>query len=126
MRATLALLAVSVLLLSGCGEDTAGTSAQPDSTATSLDPTETTDPPSTLPECKSLWKAGVRLPSGYAGCLDLSGNVVGGEGTYCESGQTIFTHGNDMYAAAGHRIVQVSSVLRRDAVYQRALKTCRG
>jgi len=126
MRATLALLAASVVLLAGCGDDTTGPGAAPSEGVTSLVPTETTDAPSLVPECSTVWKAGVRLSADYAGCLDAAGAIVHGDGTYCESGQMIFTNGKDMYAAAGRKIMQVSETLKKDATFQRTLTSCRG
>jgi hypothetical protein len=126
MRAPLALLAASVVLLAGCGDDTAGPAATPSENVTSLDPVETSEAPSPVPDCSTVWKAGVRLSLDYVGCLDAEGSLAHEDGTYCESGQMIFTNGKDMYAAAGRKIMQVSVSLKKDAVYQRALRSCRG
>ena len=125
MRATVALVAASVVLLTGCGDETEPV-ATPSENITSVAPTETTEAPSLVPECATVWKAGVRLAPDYAGCLDPEGAIVNGDGTYCESGQMIFTNGKDMYAAAGRKIMQVSVSLKKDADYQKTLKSCRG
>jgi len=126
MRATVALVAASLVLLAGCGDETADPSASPSEKVTSLQPTETTGEPSLVPECGTVWKAGARLSIDYAGCLDGTGTIVGGDGTYCESGQMIFTNGTNMYAAAGRKIMQVGTTLKRDKAYQATLKSCRG
>jgi len=101
--AALAALLLGVgLILTGCGDRTAGTTAP--GTAVSVQPspvaTSTTAAPvPSYPSCATVWRAGKRLPAGYRACRS-AGSVVRDQRRGCSSGQVLVVHDARWYAVS--------------------------
>jgi hypothetical protein len=101
--AALAVLVLGVaLLLAGCGDRSAATTAP--ATAVSDRPapaaTSTTAAPvPSYPSCATVWRTGQRLPAGYRACRSGAA-VVRDQSRHCSSGQLLVVHHTRWYAVA--------------------------
>lgn len=130
MRAVVvATTVLAVLSLAGCGEESSGdTDVRGTDDPTTVAPATTpaspvaTEPPP--PACANVWTAGAMLPADYYGCSDASGEHEQHVGTYCESGQSIYTFDDRLYATPGGVVVATTGALKDDPTYRRTVAGC--
>ena len=113
-----AVVAVALLALSGCGEDTAGQEAEGASSPAS--PSASNG----APDCDDVWRDGEELPGSYAGCNSDEG-FVAAEKLGCSSGQRMVSYGDHFYAVLGGTIHGTESSLEDDRGYRDAVASCR-
>ena len=123
----LAASLAAVLLLGGCGDDTATDPSASDGSDTSdspsasvdtsdppeptpsesqIDPSQATDSPEALPDwpaCGEVWVEGTRLPADYKGCLDGE-TAVKAKNQYCEFGKKLVTYTDQFWAVRGGKV----------------------
>lgn len=129
-RRLLVGLAAAVILLLGstaCGNTGTGASDDPSADASasaspSESPSEDTQP---VPDCSEVWVDGAKLPAEYENCAGEDGAVVQDELVECESGQVIFVHQENFYAAQGGTITQVEDVFNNPE-FKEILQVCKG
>jgi hypothetical protein len=133
MRVALAgLAAVLALTAAGCGEaaptraagatDAASSTGSPTDGSSTPTPSASTQPE--LPRCGQVWVVGQKLPKGYDGCLTAGDPADDPRGIPCESGQTLFRHGERLYAIEGGKVVRTAQSVREDDIYRRILAAC--
>ena len=150
MRRTAVVLAV-VVVLSGCGTETSGTSAQ-EATATSStsetpapseepddqpseEPSEepskrpsrkapATPLPADAPECAAVWVDGTTLARGYEGCR-AGQRFIAPDEEPCSFGQRLVRFSDRFYAVRGGPVNRTAAPLDKDRVYRGALASCR-
>lgn len=116
--ATLLLgLALSGVVLSGCGDQAEEAAARDPATASAGEPT------SREPACEDLWVDGGTIPERYGGCSEGE-TWVEAATQRCESGQVLVTYDDRYYGAKGSRVNDMGESLSDSDQYQRALKSC--
>lgn len=136
----------AVLLLGGCGDDTAsdpsaadGSDASPSppaSVTTSepaeptpsespIEPTETTEPLPDWPACVEVWVEDAQLPGDYKGCLEGEA-AVKAKNRYCEFGKKLVTYADRFWAVRGGRINDAHGPLQDSEDYRNDLASCQG
>jgi hypothetical protein len=134
-----------VLLLAGCGDDTAtdpgaegadspetpsasvetSQPAEPTPSSSPIEPTETTEPLPDWPACADIWIEDARLPKDYRGCLE-GGTPVKAKNQYCEFGQKLVTYGDRFWAVRGGKVNDAKGPLKDSADYRDDLASCKG
>jgi hypothetical protein len=113
------VVAVALLALTGCGEDTAGQEAEGASSPASPSAS------SGAPDCDAVWRDGNELPRSYSGCNDSDEGFVAAEKLGCSSGQRMVSYGDHFYAVLGGTIHGTESSLEDDRGYRNAVASCR-
>jgi len=113
-----AAVALTVLALTGCGQDQNGPEAQEPSTSNS--PSVSNG----APDCATVWQDGGELPRSYDGCNSEAG-FVATDKLGCSSGQRMVMYGNHFYAVLGGTIRETESPLEHDRGYRDAVASCR-
>jgi hypothetical protein len=113
-----AVLALAFLMLTGCGEDSAGPEAE--DTSSSASPSASND----APDCAAVWQEGSEVPRSYDGCNSDDG-FVATDTLGCSSGQRMVRYGDHFYAVLGGTIHETESPLEDDRGYRVALASCR-
>lgn len=127
-RLTSGLVAVGVVTLAGCGEESSSEgSATPEPTVASSptasgSPTESAGPD--LPACDEVWQTGETLRRGYAGC-EQDGETVPVDALRCSSGQKFVTFLSSHYAVVGGVVREVEGDIDSDEKYRAAVESCR-
>jgi hypothetical protein len=96
----LTLIALTVLLLTGCnggGSDDKPKDGDKDS------PTASSTPVPNGPTCDDIWKAGATLPKDYDSCV-LNGAVAPQDVYKCTDGTKLIAFNESMYAVTGGKI----------------------
>jgi hypothetical protein len=143
MKRVVSAVVLSLVLLSGCGDDgdgegtatdpgasdtpSAETSApaEPTPSESVVTPTETAEPLPDWPACGEVWVAGARLPGDYKGCLD-GDTPVKAKNQYCEFGKKLVTYGDRFWAVRGGRVNDAGGPLKDSPDYADDLDSCRG
>jgi hypothetical protein len=115
-----AAVAVALVALTGCGEDTRGQDAEGASSPASPSPSASNG----APDCADVWRDGEELPRAYAGCNSDEG-FVAAEKLGCSSGQRMVSYGDHFYAVLGGTIHGTESPLEDDRGYRDAVASCR-
>ncbi|MBJ7358170.1 hypothetical protein [Nocardioides sp.] len=138
----------AVLLLGGCGDDTAtdpsaadgsGSSssespsasvdtsepAEPTPSESPIVPTETAEPLPDWPACTDIWVEGAKLPADYKGCLEDQ-TAVKAKNQYCEFGKKLVTYGDRFWAVRGGLVNDAGGPLKDSADYRDDLASCQG
>jgi hypothetical protein len=135
-----ALAAVSLLGISGCGDD-GGESAsdpsggEPSTSEASLtesaatepsadDGSPSSQPPSSWPECGDVWVAGQDLPGRYQGCV-RDGAGIKADKHACSLGTPIVEFDDRFYAVPGNVVNDVGD-LSTSKQFRNALTSCQG
>ena len=113
-----AAVAVALVALTGCGENTRGQDAEGASSPAS--PSASNG----APDCADVWRDGEELPRAYAGCNSDEG-FVAAEKLGCSSGQRMVSYGDHFYAVLGGTIHGTESPLEDDRGYRDAVASCR-
>jgi hypothetical protein len=133
----LVALLFPLALLSGCGDDSASSTATDpggsestsasatESASETASPSESATPEPKEPQCDDVWQEGNKLHGGYDGCYDGDRRVKP-DGRYCEIGKPLFTYKDNWYATPGGPINHTDGPLAKDAGYQSAVKACGG
>lgn len=130
----MAALALPLVLVTACGDDTGPTATEPTSTTdatqtptdgTSTSPSNEVSTPAddTSPKCDDVWIEGERLPGGYQGCYE-GAKLVKADGRYCEFGKPLFTYDLTYYAVRKGIIAKAEKSFAQDPGYQDALAKC--
>jgi hypothetical protein len=153
MRGAAVALA-AVVVLAGCGTDTAArTSASSDATA-SDQPSSAPSPaggssdgpsskpstpgkdksggsaksapavPADAPACGAVWRDGLRLARHYDGCV-AGGQFVRVDQEPCSFGQQLVRYGTHFYAVRGGPVNRTAAPLTKDRDYRGAIASCR-
>jgi hypothetical protein len=139
----------AVLLLGGCGDDTASdpsatdgsggsdtsetpsasveTSepAEPSPSASPIEPTEPVEPLPDWPACAEVWVEGAKLPGDYRGCLEDE-TAVKAANQYCEFGKKLVTHADRFWGVRGGKVNDASGPLKDSSDYRDDLASCKG
>jgi len=134
----LAVLALPLALLVGCGSDDGDDTAADPASSTSATATPTESPSESAPTespsesaspkgpvCDEVWVDGAKLPGGYQSCY-VDDQRVKADGRYCEFGKMLVTHEDGFWAVPAGPIHQVDGKLLDDAGYRKALRQCGG
>lgn len=123
----MAALALPLVLVAGCGDDSATTADDPGTTPTSSSPTEPTTPsePATSPQCSEIWVDGQTFPERYRGCFEGSEKIQA-ESTYCEFGTKLFFYDNRFYAVPNGPVNETDGALAKDPGFKTAINKCGG
>ena len=133
-----------VLLLGGCGDDTADDPAatgsdasdspsasvetsepsEPSPSASPIEPTETAEALPDWPACADVWVEGAKLPGDYKGCLEGE-TAVKAKNRYCEFGKKLVTHADRFWAVRGGKVNDANGPLKDSQDYQDDLASCR-
>ena len=135
-----------VLLLGGCGDDTASdpsasdgsqgsespsasvdTSepAEPTPSESEIVPTETAEPLPDWPACANIWVEGAKLPADYQGCIDEQ-TPVKAKNQYCEFGKKLVTYADQFWAVRGGVVNDAKGPLKDSQDYRDDLASCKG
>ena len=115
-----AVAALAVLTLAGCGDE----GATPRADSSSAKPSASPSASSGAPDCAGVWKGGDELPRSYDGCNSDAG-FVASDTLGCSSGQRMVRYGDHFYAVPGGTIHETESSLEDDRGYRVAVKSCR-
>ena len=136
----------AVLLLAGCGDDTANdpsasdgsdsstspsasvdTSApgEPTPSASPIVPTETAEPLPDWPACADVWVEGAKLPGDYKGCLEDE-TAVKAKNQYCEFGKKLVTYADQFWAVRAGKVNDAKGPLKASQDYLDDLASCKG
>lgn len=133
----------AVLVLGGCGDDTASdpsasegsdspsasveTSepAEPTPSASPIVPTETAEPLPDWPACADVWVEDARLPGDYQGCLEGE-TAVKAKNRYCEFGKKLVTYADRYWAVRGGKVNDAKGPLKDSKDYRDDLASCQG
>lgn len=110
----LAIAALALLALGGCGDaasdstasgptaaETSTSASAPSTTPAQQSASPSASPAATgLPACADIWRVGVRMPVRYRGCAK-GGEVVRAAARPCESGRSLITYGEHLFAMEG-------------------------
>ena len=125
--------------MSGCGDDSASSAADPADTPSVTDtPSEprhrradahrrTTGPaePPDWPACETVWVEGGKIPTRYQGCLE-GNNAVAADNLSCSSGQRIVRYQEKFFGVAGGTIYEAMGPLEKDKQYLKMVGTLPG
>lgn len=141
MKRVVSAVLLSLVLLSGCGDDDGGTASDPNGSVTpsaetsapaeptpsesEMTPTETTEPLPDWPACAEVWVADATLPGGYQGCL-TDGTPVRAKNQYCEFGKKLVTYADRFWAVRGGKVNDAVGPLKDSADYAADLESCKG
>lgn len=141
MKRVVSAVLLSLVLLSGCGDDDGGTATDPGSSDTpssetsapaeptpsesEMTPTETTEPLPDWPACAEVWVKDAKLPGDYQGCL-ADGTPVKAKNRYCEFGKKLVTYADQYWAVRGGKINDAGGPLKDSADYAADLESCKG
>jgi hypothetical protein len=104
----IALVAVSLVFLAGCGDGGEPTPEPSDVIQSSTKPSEPgsefltpvpTESAEALPECSEIWAVGKTLPSDYKGCRIAGGGIDQGAKYACTDGKGELIGYNDQFFA---------------------------
>jgi hypothetical protein len=113
-----AVAAVVLLALAGCGEE----DAPPRAAEPSSSPSPSVS--NGAPDCTVIWRGGGELPRSYHGCNSGAG-FVPTDALGCSSGQRMVRYGDHFYAVPGGTIHETESPLEDDRGYRDAVASCR-
>lgn len=143
MKWLVASTLAGLLLLAGCGDDTAtdpGASdgsespspsvetsepAEPTPSESQIDPSATVEPLPAWPACTDIWVEGAKLPGSYQGCLD-GDTAVKAKSQYCEFGKKLVTYADQFWAVRGGKVNDAKGPLKDSADYRDDLASCQG
>jgi hypothetical protein len=130
LGSALAVGAVLVAVVAGCGDEGGDVSSKGTEPTASASPTSNpsasaTDQPADLPGCARVWRVGERLPGGYDGCAE-NGKAVEADVLRCSSGQALVRYADRYYAVKGGEIRKASGPLKKDQTYLDHAVACRG
>jgi hypothetical protein len=146
MKWLVASALAGVLLLAGCGDDTAsdpsaadgsGASdsptasvdtsepAEPTPSESAIEPSDTVEPLPDWPACTDIWVEGTKLPGDYKGCLE-SETAVKAKNRYCEFGKKLVTYADQFWAVRGGTVNDAKGPLKDSADYRDDLASCQG
>jgi hypothetical protein len=135
-----------VLLLGGCGDDTAtdpsasagaqtsdspsapvdtSAPAEPSPSESEIAPTETAEPLPDWPACANIWVAGLKLPGDYQGCI-AEQTAVKAKNQYCEFGKKLVTYADQFWAVRGGVVNDAEGPLKDSQDYRDDLASCKG
>ena len=135
-----------VLLLGGCGDDTASdpsasdgsqgsespsasvdTSepAEPTPSESEIVPSETAVPLPDWPACPNIWFEGAKLPADYKGCVEEQ-TPVKAKNQYCEFGRKLVTYADQFWAVRGGTVNDAKGPLKDSQDYRDDLASCKG
>jgi hypothetical protein len=136
----------SVLLLGGCGDDTASdpsasdgsggsdtpsasveTSepAEPTPSASPIEPPESAEPLPDWPACDDVWVKDKTLPGTYKGCLQGEFAIKALQ-EYCEFGKKLVIYNDRFWAVRGGKINDADGPLKDSQDYLDDLASCQG
>lgn len=137
LRGALVAIALPLLFLTACGDDTgaddasmtdgeasetATPSAPPSSADPSTEPSESNPPPE-APACATVWQGGKKLPAPYVGCYEGE-EFLAPTQQMCGFGKPLVTYADTFYAVPGGRIHETSEGLDKDKGYARDHDSC--
>lgn len=124
-RGFLTALALPLVLVAGCGGDTADVAEDPIPTVSASSPDLGDVSEALDPQCVDVWQAGETLPRTYRGCYEDDAKVRA-NGRYCEFGKPLITYDGRFYAVRSGRIAEATEPFAEDAGYQDVLAKCSG
>jgi len=119
-----ALVAATLLLAAGCGDDEGDTAEDTSTDASASTSASPSSDAGALPACDEVWVAGETLPRGYQGC-EQDGATVKPDKHPCSYGSAIVEFDDRFYAVTGKQINEVPS-LAESKQFQQALTACQG
>ena len=138
-----AVSVAAVLVLGGCGDDTAtdpsasdgsdnpsasvetSEPAEPTPSESLIEPSVTSEPLPDWPACTDVWVEGAKLPRDYQGCLD-SETAVKAKNQYCEFGKKLVTYADQFWGVRGGKVNDAHGPLKDSADYRDDLASCKG
>lgn len=127
----MAALALPLVLVTGCGDDSATTADDPEPTPTTSGPPSPSEsetmtlPPATSPQCSEIWVDGQTFPERYRGCFEGTEKIQA-ESTYCEFGTKLFFYDNRFYAVPNGPVNETDGALAKDPGFKTAINKCGG
>lgn len=123
----MAALALPLVLVTSCGDDSGSTADDPEPTPSSSSPTDSGTPsePAASPQCSEIWVDGRTFPERYRGCLEGEAKIQA-ESVYCEFGTKLFFYDNRFYAVPNGPVNETDGPLAKDQGFKTAMNKCGG
>lgn len=115
---------LATLVLTSCGQqDDGGSADEPSGSSTSAAPSGEAAPAGT-PDCTEVWQEGARIPRSYQGCTEEGGVYVERDVLGCSSGQRMVRYADRFWGVLGGTVNEASGSLDEDRDYETSMRNC--